>query len=236
MRPWRRRVAWAAAIGSIPLVLVVLLAAVFSPQLWTFYAGLATGCVLTMFACLLETPPEWIQRKRRGRDGERMTEKQLRKLGPDWEAAHDIKSTRGNFDHLVAGPAGVFLLETKRFTGRAEVTNGRLLMRRGDDQRDSWRPFRPIEAGVRQAALEARNRLNPAIGTRWVQGVIVLWCDFPQQIAELDRVVVVHGKHLATWLQDQPGRLDPVAAGRAREHLQALETYEIAQERLSSVV
>ena len=211
----------------------ILLQAIIWPEFLPFYAGMALGAGAALYVALIESPPEWIERKRRGRDAERRTARRLEKLEKDgWAAAHDIVSSRGNFDHLLVGPQGAFLLETKDFHGAAVIEDGRLVLQRGDDDRDSWWPVRPIDAGVRQAAVEARQRLNRATGITWVQGVIVLWSDFPQRVAELDRVFVVHGDHLAEWLRARPTRLAPEVVERARDHLHALELYEVEREKL----
>lgn len=184
----------------------------------------------------IDSPPEWIERKRRGRDGERRTEKQLRELERNgWAVAHDIHSERvGNFDHLVVGPGGCYLLETKNFTGRAEVEHGRLTLHRGDDERDSWHPAWPIDRAVRGAAAEAQKRLKAGTGFPWFQGVIVLWSDFDQREAELDRVFVVHGDHLVDWLRSRPVVLQGEKLEQARRHLADLQVYEIERERLDA--
>ena len=223
----------------------MLVIALVTPLIWgqafiwgeyvQFYVGVALGVAIAMYLCLIDSPPEWIDRKRRGRDGEQRTEKQLLKLEKlGWTAAHDIQTERGNFDHLLVGPAGAFLLETKNYHGRAEIVDGKLLLRRGDDDRDAWSPRWPLDADVRRAAVEARNRLCAATGIRWVQGVIVLWSEFPQKVAELDRVVVVHGDHLAEWLRAQPQKLSPELVQSAGAYLSALERDEVAREELAA--
>ena len=36
------------------------------------------------------------------------------KLGPDWLVVHDVARSDGtNFDHIVVGPPGVFVLDSK---------------------------------------------------------------------------------------------------------------------------
>src|SRR3954469_7890314 len=114
-QPWRRRTR-RAFIKFSPILLVPFLPFVLVwPQWWMFFAGLAVGVMVTTYAWLIDSPPDWIDRKRRGRDGERRTEKALNRLERDgWRTWHDLaKGERANVDHVVAGPAGVFLLETK---------------------------------------------------------------------------------------------------------------------------
>jgi nuclease-like protein len=139
-RPWRRQTRVAFAIVAPFLGIRMMSVAVIWPRWWQFYAGCALGALATLYVCLLEAPPEWIARKRRGRDAERQTEKQLLPLERrGWHVLHDIAQPRGNFDHLVLGPPGVFLLETKTFTGQTTLApDGALVVTRGADDRDNW--------------------------------------------------------------------------------------------------
>src|SRR5207247_2274258 len=45
--------------------------------------------------------------------GEQQTAAVLGRLGAGWHSIHDVPQSRGNWDHICVGPAGVFLLETK---------------------------------------------------------------------------------------------------------------------------
>jgi hypothetical protein len=54
----------------------------------------------------------------RGADGEEWTAGALRRaLGPDYAVVNDIQLGSSNIDHVVVGPAGVFVVETK-WTGK----------------------------------------------------------------------------------------------------------------------
>ena len=61
------------------------------------------------------------ERRERGARGERKVGAVLDGLGPDWHAVHDIYLGRGNIDHVLIGPAGVFTVETKSHSGRIPV-------------------------------------------------------------------------------------------------------------------
>src|SRR6266550_706759 len=56
-----------------------------------------------------------------GAEGERETARQIEKLGPEWHCEHDLEYGRGNWDHVLVGPPGVFLLDSKRLHGMAAV-------------------------------------------------------------------------------------------------------------------
>jgi hypothetical protein len=61
---------------------------------------------------------------RRGAKGERLTARRLRRLGRGWTVFHDlaIPSSRANVDHLVIGPPGVFLIDSKYYRGPLTLT------------------------------------------------------------------------------------------------------------------
>jgi hypothetical protein len=155
-RPWRRRARLAFALVAAVMAAIMMSLALIWPWGWQFLAGCTFGMLVAMYICLVDTPPEWIDRKRRGRDGERRTEQRLRPLERrDWRAGHDIDSGRGNFDHAVVGPPGVYLLETKTLTGVASVKQGVLSIARGHDDRDTWSSC-SVGVGVKRSAIELR--------------------------------------------------------------------------------
>jgi hypothetical protein len=224
-RPWRRQTRIAFAIVAPVVGALTMLPTLIWPTWWQFYAGCALGSLAALYTCLLGAPPEWIARKRRGRDAERRTEKQLRPLERrGWRAVHDIAQPRGNFDHVLAGPGGVFLLETKTFTGQATLSdNGRLVITRGTDERDRWTPVPPIGPTVKRAAFDLREDLVRRTGIRWVQGVVVLWSDFPGGEATRSGIVYIHGTKLRAWLERQRTELTRGEVARASDYLDLLD-------------
>jgi hypothetical protein len=53
--------------------------------------------------------------------GEQWTAEELAKLGSSWRAYHDIPDGRGNWDHVVVGPSGVFVIDSKHLSQPAVV-------------------------------------------------------------------------------------------------------------------
>src|SRR5207244_11258403 len=103
-RDWRRGI-------RLPLALIVVAIALLALPVWLFTpyggfgAGLVLGVILGMAAWAWDQPPPFVEHWRLGRDGERQTAKQLRKLrGEGWLARHDLRDQYGNLDHLVVGP------------------------------------------------------------------------------------------------------------------------------------
>jgi hypothetical protein len=145
-----------------------------------------------------------------GAIGERETANALNGLDDSWRCEHDIPWARGNWDHVLVGPPGVFLLDSKRLNGRAVVTGDRLA-----SGRSSFSGGR-----FRAAAASLCDVLESRTGCRqWVQPVVVVWGEFPQRRLERDRVVYVHGSELLAWLGSQPGRL---SADDCRELFEAV--------------
>jgi hypothetical protein len=59
-----------------------------------------------------------LERWERGARGEEKIGRLLEGLGDGWFSLHDINTGRGNIDHVVIGPAGLFTIETKSHRGR----------------------------------------------------------------------------------------------------------------------
>jgi Nuclease-related domain len=96
--------------------------------------GGVTGGLATLAWLMLGAPPEHIATWGRGAAGERLTAKVLCPLVREgWTVAHDVPLSRGNLDHVLVGPPGVFLLETKFRAGRARLEDGVLTIRYADD-------------------------------------------------------------------------------------------------------
>ena len=85
---------------------------------------------------------------RRGAAGERRT---ARLLGPlerhGWAVLHDlaVPGSRANLDHLVIGPGGVFVIDSKQYRGRLQLDpSGRL-----------WHGRYPLAPTLRAVSFEA---------------------------------------------------------------------------------
>ena len=107
--------------------------------------------------------------------GEEQTAAELVRLGPDWFTRHDVARTYGNWDHITVGPAGVFMIDTKRLNGRAVVkddglSSGRLRCTGGS--------FRGSSVALRNELLESNGPVSLGAGSRGCLG------DFPQRLRE----------------------------------------------------
>ena len=166
----------------------------------------AAGAVLAVV--LLSVPLRF--RRRRAEAPERSTESELRTLDEgSWVSARS-----GSFEHLVVGRSGAFLLETRRFAGRAMLRDGVLAVRRDG----AWLGDEGLAQRLRASSRDAR-RLLGAANINWVAPVVVLWCEFPAQVAEHGGVTYVHGSRL----ESQPASVSAQSVENARPCLRRLE-------------
>jgi hypothetical protein len=88
---------------------------------------LSLGFVITELVALmalLAIERTWVPRVERwdrGASGEEEIGRLLEGLGTGWLALHDVDTGRGNIDHVVIGPGGLFTIETKSHRGRISV-------------------------------------------------------------------------------------------------------------------
>jgi nuclease-like protein len=123
---WRRRIWWVLAIVSAAEVAIVaILAAALQPEHFELYLGIGLGIAITMTMVFFDSPPHHIERWRQGAEGEQATARALRRLvNGGWTPVHDVEIGHGNLDHILVGPPGVFLLETKKLHGAMTVERG----------------------------------------------------------------------------------------------------------------
>ena len=175
---------------------------------WKLLLGLIAGILFGVLAWVRETPPDRIENWRWGSEGERQTAKALRRLpSPEWQVWHDLqRADKTNIDHVVVGPPGVFLLDTKNWALRTTVDDAGLHLQWPEDP-DMMSVDNRIFASLGAASAELKETIESATGVRsWVQPVVVFWGSFDQQVAEVNNVAFVHGRALSQWLLSRPPR------------------------------
>jgi Nuclease-related domain len=115
---WTPSLTWRA-----PLVLAAgLVAGTLAAQAGLPRAGLASLAVAALVGWRLRFHPSTQARAwRRGAKGERRTARLLDRLGREgYVSFHDLAmpGSPANLDHLVVGPSGVFVIDSKQWTGR----------------------------------------------------------------------------------------------------------------------
>jgi hypothetical protein len=187
---WARTLPWRAAVVLAVAAGAALLTAAVGLRSQVLLAGLAAGAVVGWR--LRFRPSRDTRAWRDGARGERATARLLRPLGRHGSTVfHDvaIPGTPANADHVVIGPAGVVLVDSKRYTGRVwQGPDGRV-----------WHNQYPMDRPLRALRFEAA-----AIGH--LLGVPVR------------PLVCVHGAHV-DFAGLTAGEVEIIPAGRLRASL-----------------
>ncbi|MGB9665977.1 MAG: nuclease-related domain-containing protein [Candidatus Cryosericum sp.] len=136
-----------------------------------------------------------------GAGGEHDVGSVLSELPSEFHVLHGIDFYRGDIDHIVIGPTGVFVVETKSHGGTVGVRHGQLC-----------RNGQPLDRDyIRQAKLEARyvqDVLDPA-GAPGVQAILVFARAKVRAGKPVHGVKVCALASLRTALEDGPPALSP---------------------------
>jgi hypothetical protein len=147
---------------------------------------------------------------RRGAAGERHTARLLAGLERHgWTVLHDlaVPGSRANIDHLVVGPGGMFVIDSKHYRGRLQLDGcGRL-----------WHGCYPLAATLRAVDYEAdqaaRVLVDPDVVV--VPIVAVHGAQVPWGKVVTHGVPVVAAKHLPSMLRQLPAVLGPQRVANA---------------------
>lgn len=154
LKSWRRRMRryfWPMlGIGA-----TLLLAGLLTPhRVWAWVFTSMGAFWLGMFALARDLPPTPIRNLGQGAEGERDTAKELRRLTSGWTVRHDLNGRYGNLDHVLLGPAGVFILETKAWWGQTLTVSAAGPALRGRDS--DWRGRRECDLAKTMKIRAAR--------------------------------------------------------------------------------
>jgi hypothetical protein len=106
------------AVGALVVLWVAW--AVFDGRGWLLIS-IELGAIGAMLLANRVYSPQ-IDRWLQGAEGERQVGAILDRLSGDgWHALHDVSLGRGNVDHMLVGPGGIFTIETKSNRGRIQV-------------------------------------------------------------------------------------------------------------------
>jgi hypothetical protein len=222
----RRAVEWAAWTRSLPWRAAAILAgglgaALVAVQLLPPLAGLAGLLAAAILAWGLRFRVSvdalaW----RRGAVGERRTARLLAPLERHgWAVLHDlaIPGSRANIDHLVIGPSGVAVINSKQYPGRLWLDAAGLL----------WGGHQLLSMTLRKVLWEA-DQADEVLGVADVQVAAVIavhGASVPWSCLQVDGVTVAPARQVPDLLQALPPILGPerVAwlADRARLHFRA---------------
>jgi len=123
-----------------------------------------------------------------------------------WIVLRDLPAAWGIGEHVVIGPAGLFLLDSRALDGEITVDGDHVTAVRADGER--YR--RDIGGRVRGNAITLFRDLRHRGGViEPVNSIVVLWGDFPATRTDGARVTFIAGDALADHLRSRPVRLSP---------------------------
>jgi Nuclease-related domain len=209
---WRRLRAaeWAAWTRTLPWRVAVilgigagggLLGGQLAPRLGLVFGVLAA--VVAGWGLRFQPSPDAVA-WRRGAAGERRT---ARLLDPPerqgWAVLHDlaVPGSRANIDHLVIGPGGVFVIDSKQYRGRLQL----------DPTGQLWHGRYPLAPTLRAVSFEADQaaQVLPDPGVVVVPIVAVHGAQVPWGKVVVDGVPVVPASRLPGMLRELPAVLGP---------------------------
>jgi hypothetical protein len=147
----------------------------------------------------------------RGSLGEQATGAVLASLPEGWFALHDVRwpgRPRANIDHVVIGPGGIFVIDTKNWTGRITVSN--------DVLRQNGRLREQTVASAAEAGLAVASLAGPHLAH---VHPVLCFVDQPQLGGWSRDVMVCSTGNLLDMLQTRPVVLTPEAVGDAWRRL-----------------
>jgi hypothetical protein len=177
-----------------------LLGNLLAPRLGLVVGGLAA--VVVGWGLRFRPSPDAVA-WRRGAAGERRTARLLSQLERrGWVILHDlaVPGSRANLDHLVIGPGGVFVIDSKQYRGHLQLDPaGRL-----------WHGRYPLAPALRAVSFEtdqaARVLADPQVP---VPIVAVHGTPVPWGKVVMDGVPVVAARRLPSMLRALPAVLGP---------------------------
>ena len=164
-----------------------------------------------------------------GADGEAATAEVLATLPPGWTSLHDVRwpgRRLANVDHVLIGPGGVFVIDSKNWTGQITLRDGSL--------RQNGYSREKAVAGAADAALAVAELISPYAS--WVHPVMcfvgqehlsgwsrdVMVCSTTNLVTMLTTRPVVFTPEIVHYLHSELGKalsrpvVPPVAARSSR--------------------
>ena len=189
---------WARVKGTL-LGLWPVFASVFASGFaaaMTFFgfpvSGVAIFVVsLGLFAFLVLKWVRLIERYFTGARGEEKVANILSSLSNDCHIFNDFMVGRRQIDHVIVGPAGVFVVETKFWRGRVTIEDGQILV-------DGFKPSRPPLEQVLKETKLVKDALAKLGWSGSVTPLLVYASDtFALKCAELSGAVIMNSCEIA---------------------------------------
>ena len=187
---------WARVKGTVaglwPLFLGVFVAGVSAALVFSLplAGGTLLVCALLWIIWSLMAGLKRVESFYKGARGEEKVSGILESLPESYHVFNDFTVGRNHVDHVVAGPGGVFAIETKFWNGKVTVEDGHVLL-------DGQLPDRsPLNQAIREATL-VRNALVAAGWNGLVTPVVAFASDsFTAHRANLKGTVIINSNEL----------------------------------------
>ena len=134
------------------------------PKIPQSVAGLLFIVLAVILAAFINGSERKLGNFFKGAEGEETVARELGFLSSDYRVFNCLASgkeallpSNGDYDHVVIGPSGVFLIETKNWSGVITLEDGAILY-------NGKKPDRPPIDQVKSAASSLRTRLSEACG------------------------------------------------------------------------
>jgi len=183
--------------GWTSLAGLVLLAAVLF-LVWSPLIGVLALVPLSLWAREILEP---LRRVRTGRLGEEAVTELLRSLSDHYYLVNDVTLGRlGNVDHVLVGPCGVVVIETKRIAGGVRCNGDGWYVR-------GW-PRKSFSRQVNANAVAVKDKLREwypdqaALALRFVESVIVFTNPLCRLEINQPRAIVVRYSELLDVIRD----------------------------------
>ena len=189
---------WARVKGTVaglwPLFLGVFVAGAAATLIAFFplIGGTVLVCALLWIIWSMMVGLRRVESFYKGARGEEKVSEILRSLPDSYHVFNDFTVGRNHVDHVVAGPGGVFAIETKFWNGKVTVEDGHVLL-------DGQLPDRsPLNQAIREATL-VRNALVAAGWNGLVTPVVAFASDsFTAHRANLRGTIIINSNELRT--------------------------------------
>jgi hypothetical protein len=144
---------------------------------------------------------------RKGAAGEALVAGVLETLPDDFVVVHDITKRFGNIDHVVIGPTGVYVIDTKNWKGRVSANGS------GELLRNAKPCDKPTIKTTLRAVMDFQNKLKALVEKEhFVRGLLV----FPMAYVEANfgstkQIHCLRDDQLVDYIQNQTfsARLQP---------------------------
>jgi hypothetical protein len=192
------------AISAAMVIVALVVAAAISP----LYGAVVLLLDLVLVMSALFTMPNSITAWQIGAAGEIRTARMLETLEADgFRVLHDRKipgARSANIDHIVIGPPGIYVVETKSYKGPLQIRGNEIFV--AGRRKNGW-----VDEVNREAAA-VRTALAEEVAARgWpITGIICVHrADLPWFQSEVQGVRIVSGKDLVKRLRKADQVLSP---------------------------